>query len=71
MIHRILLMILRFAGRRSNISAVFAARKHHRLRGAGWIMSLQARDMDGAGDLDVLRCEERAGLGVVWYENPR
>lgn len=27
-------------------------------------------DLDGDGDLDVLTCEERTGLGVVWYENP-
>jgi len=27
-------------------------------------------DLDGDGDLDVLTCEERKGLGVVWYENP-
>ncbi|HUG90677.1 MAG TPA: VCBS repeat-containing protein [Planctomycetaceae bacterium] len=28
-------------------------------------------DLDGDGDLDVLTCEERDNLGVVWYENPR
>jgi hypothetical protein len=28
-------------------------------------------DFDGDGDLDVLTCEERDNLGVVWYENPR
>jgi hypothetical protein len=27
-------------------------------------------DLDGDGDLDVLTCEERNNLGVVWYENP-
>jgi hypothetical protein len=27
-------------------------------------------DLDGDGDLDVLTCEERDNLGVVWYENP-
>jgi len=27
-------------------------------------------DLDADGDLDVLTCEERANLGVVWYENP-
>lgn len=27
-------------------------------------------DFDGDGDLDVLTCEERELLGVVWYENP-
>ena len=27
-------------------------------------------DLDGDGDLDILTCEERRRLGVVWYENP-
>jgi hypothetical protein len=27
-------------------------------------------DLDRDGDLDVLTCEERAGLGLIWYENP-
>ncbi len=27
-------------------------------------------DVDQDGDLDVLTCEERDQLGVVWYENP-
>lgn len=27
-------------------------------------------DLDGDGDLDVLTCEEREKLGVIWYENP-
>ena len=27
-------------------------------------------DIDQDGDLDVLTCEERDNLGVVWYENP-
>ena len=26
-------------------------------------------DIDGDGDLDLLTCEERDNLGVVWYEN--
>ena len=26
-------------------------------------------DLDEDGDLDVLTCEERDNLGVVWYEN--
>lgn len=45
--------------------------KLHALRPAGWIMSLQAHDMDGDGDLDVL-CSDRKGLrrGVFWLENP-
>lgn len=29
-----------------------------------------AIDLDGDGDLDVLTCEERDQLGVIWYENP-
>ena len=31
---------------------------------------LQLFDMDGDGDQDVITCEERENLGVVWYENP-
>ncbi len=27
-------------------------------------------DLDSDGDLDLLTCEEREGLGVIWYENP-
>lgn len=27
-------------------------------------------DMDDDGDLDLLTCEEREGLGVIWYERP-
>ena len=27
-------------------------------------------DLDGDGDLDILTCEERDLLGVLWYENP-
>lgn len=27
-------------------------------------------DLDGDGDLDILTCEERENLGVIWYENP-
>ncbi|MCL4177563.1 MAG: hypothetical protein KJ072_07425 [Verrucomicrobia bacterium] len=27
-------------------------------------------DLDADGDLDVIACEESAGLGVIWYENP-
>jgi len=32
---------------------------------------LELLDLDGDGDLDVLTCEERDDLGVIWYENPR
>jgi len=31
---------------------------------------VECYDVDGDGDLDVVTCEERAGLGVIWYENP-
>ncbi len=31
---------------------------------------LETIDLDGDGDLDVLTCEERDNLGVIWYENP-
>ncbi|MEA2063170.1 MAG: VCBS repeat-containing protein [Gemmatimonadota bacterium] len=27
-------------------------------------------DLDGDGDLDVITCEEKENLGVIWYENP-
>jgi hypothetical protein len=27
-------------------------------------------DLDQDGDLDVITCEERENLGVIWYENP-
>jgi hypothetical protein len=30
---------------------------------------LELLDLDEDGDLDVLTCEERDNLGVVWYEN--
>lgn len=30
----------------------------------------QLLDLDDDGDLDVLTCEERVNLGVIWYENP-
>ena len=31
---------------------------------------LVLEDVDQDGDLDVLTCEERDQLGVIWYENP-
>ncbi|HYF33721.1 MAG TPA: sulfatase-like hydrolase/transferase [Prosthecobacter sp.] len=31
---------------------------------------MQTLDLDNDGDLDVMTCEERDQLGVVWYENP-
>ena len=32
---------------------------------------LELNDVDQDGDLDVLTCEERDQLGVIWYENPQ
>ncbi len=26
--------------------------------------------LDGDGDLDLMTCEERDQLGVIWHENP-
>ncbi len=31
---------------------------------------IELLDLDGDGDLDVITCEERENLGVIWYENP-
>ncbi len=31
---------------------------------------IETADLDGDGDLDVITCEERDNLGVIWYENP-
>ncbi len=31
---------------------------------------IELLDLDLDGDLDVITCEERANLGVIWYENP-
>lgn len=43
----------------------------HPLYKAGWIMSLQAHDMDGDGDLDILASDRKGPTrGVLWLENP-
>ncbi|MDA1162815.1 MAG: VCBS repeat-containing protein [Planctomycetota bacterium] len=48
-----------------------AAWKYHRLRDAGWIMSLVAHDMDSDGDLDIVASDRKgAKRGVLWLENP-
>ena len=45
--------------------------KYHRLRDAGWIMSLEAEDLDGDGDLDVLASDRKGSRrGILWLENP-
>ena len=40
--------------------------------GARHVIDDSSRGADGVrlGDLDVITCEERDNLGVVWYENP-
>ena len=32
---------------------------------------IELLDLDADGDLDLLTCEERDNLGVIWYENPQ
>lgn len=45
--------------------------RFHPLYRAGWIMSLQAHDMDGDGDLDVVATDRKgATRGLLWLENP-
>lgn len=31
---------------------------------------IEIADLDADGDLDLVTCEERDNLGVIWYENP-
>ena len=49
-----------------------AAWKQHTLGGPEGVKYdlMQALDLDADGDLDIITCEERDQLGVVWYENP-
>lgn len=45
--------------------------KLQRLRDCGWIMSLQALDMDGDGDEDILASDRKGpAAGIFWLENP-
>ncbi len=30
---------------------------------------IELADLDADGDLDLITCEERDNLGVIWYEN--
>jgi hypothetical protein len=48
-----------------------AAWRYHKLRQAGWIMSLAAHDVDGDDDADVVFSDRKGrGRGVSWLENP-
>ncbi len=48
-----------------------AAWQYHRLRDAGWVMSLTPRDLDGDGDPDVVFSDRKGPRsGVFWLENP-
>ena len=43
----------------------------HNLYDASWIMSLQAHDMDGDQDLDILASNRKGrNPGILWLENP-
>lgn len=45
--------------------------KWHKLRDAGWIMSLVAQDMDGDGDVDIVFSDRKGKrTGAFWLENP-
>ena len=44
----------------------------HRISGPKGVKfdRIELLDLDADGDLDLITCEERDNLGVVWYENP-
>ncbi len=44
--------------------------KWHKLRQMGWLMSLEATDMDGDGDQDILFTDRKGKIpGAFWLEN--
>lgn len=45
--------------------------RYHRLYEAGWIMSIEAEDLDGDGDRDLVISDRKGkSTGVKWLENP-
>ncbi len=44
----------------------------HRISGPEGVKfdRIELLDLDADGDLDLITCEERENLGVIWYENP-
>lgn len=46
--------------------------KDHEISGPEGIKfdRIELLDLDQDGDLDLITCEERTNLGVIWYENP-
>ena len=52
--------------------ALFGELAHRDISGPEGIKydRLELIDLDADGDLDIMTCEERANLGVFWYENP-
>ena len=46
--------------------------KDHEISGTEGIKfdRIELIDLDQDGDLDLVTCEERVNLGVIWYENP-
>lgn len=54
------------------ISDIGGDRVSHNISGPRGVKfdRIELIDLDGDGDLDVITCEERDNLGVIWYENP-
>lgn len=43
----------------------------HEISSMSWVMSIQFRDMDSDGDMDVIVTDRKSGLqGIRWLENP-
>jgi len=72
-------LVIGAKGRGASISYLAAPRrradlsawKSRRLSNAGWIMSLEASDVDGDGDTDIILSDRKGReRGVFWLENP-